>query len=62
MKKEIKIFKSFEEQEKYHFEKMCNTTVHERFQILFSMQKWSELFHKSQDQLRKIIIGKNGHS
>ena len=62
MKREIKIFKSFEEQEIFHTEKMQKTTVLERFQILFRMQQITHLLHPTTNKERKITIQKNGHS
>ena len=62
MNREIKIFQSFEEQEKYHLEMMRNTTVFERFKTLFQMQKTTRIFHPVTDKIRKIIIHKNGHT
>ncbi len=62
MKREIKIFKSFEEQEEYQLEQMRKTTIQERFQSLFRMQQITNLFHPVKDNTRRIIIQKNGHS
>ena len=62
MKKEIKIFKSFEEQEKYHLELMSKTSPLERFKSLLEMQQWSLLVHPKKNDPRKISILKNGHS
>lgn len=39
MAKELKIFKSFEEQEQYHLEQMANTKPIQRFQNLYKMQQ-----------------------
>lgn len=61
MERQIKIFKSFEEQEQYKLEQMRNTTVQERFQILFAMQQMTKKLHPSTDIKRRIIISKNGH-
>lgn len=61
MKREIKIFKSFEEQEQYKFEEMRNPTVLERFKILFAMQQMTKRLHPSSDNKRRIIIYTNGH-
>ena len=62
MKKQIKVFKSFEEQDEYHVELMRNSTAFERLKILFQMQKTTKLFHPAIDKTRKIIIHKNGHT
>ena len=56
MKREIKIFKSFEEQEKYNLEQMRNTTPLERFKNLYRMQKLSQKFNAVTDKSRKIVI------
>lgn len=58
MKRSIKIFKSFEEQEAYHFEQMINTTARERFRKLYLMQQMTSLLHPVGDKRRKIIIHK----
>lgn len=57
MKREIKIFESFEEQEQDNLDFMLNTTPLQRFQILYQMQQWTKLFHPVKDKTRKIIIG-----
>ena len=62
MGREIKIFKSFQEQEEYHVEMMRNSTAFERLRTLFQMQKATKLFHPATDKVRKIIIHKNGHT
>ena len=61
MSKSIKIFKSFEEQEKYNIEQMLNTTPEERFRKLYQMQQMTRKFHPVANKGRKIII-KNGYS
>ncbi len=61
MKREIKIFKSFEEQEQYHLNLMRNTTPLQCLQNLYRMQNLTKLFHPAKDKPRKIITG-NGHS
>jgi len=60
MEKKIRIFKSFEEQEKFSLVQMLQTTAKERFQSLFQLQQWTNLFHPQKDTGRRIII-KNGH-
>lgn len=60
-KRTIKIFKSFEEQEKYALDLMRSTTPLQRFQRLYRMQQWTKKFHPAKDKSRKIII-ENGHS
>jgi hypothetical protein len=62
MEKKIKIFKSFEEQEKHHLQLLLESTVADRFRSLYKMQQWTKLFHPATDNTRKIIIHKNGHS
>lgn len=62
MKREIKIFKSFEEQEQYHIEQLRKTTPLQRFQSLAQMQQWTKLFHTGENKTRRIIIQKNGHT
>lgn len=61
MKRQIKIFKSFEEQEQYKLEEMRNTTALERFQMLYAMQQMTKKLHPSDDKKRRIIISPNGH-
>lgn len=61
MSKKIKIFKSFEEQERYSLEMMINTTPEERFRKLYLMQQLTKKIHPVADKKRKIIIG-NGPS
>jgi hypothetical protein len=56
MSKSIRIFKSFEEQEKYNHELMINTTPEERFRKLYIMQQMTKKFHQITDKTRKIII------
>jgi len=56
LKREIKIFKSFEEQEAYHLEQMMKKTIKERFRSLFLMQQMTSLLHPCADKSRKIII------
>ena len=62
MEKRIKIFKSFEEQEKYYTNKMLKSTPMQRFQNLLRMQQLNLLLHPPTNKARKIIIQKNGHS
>jgi hypothetical protein len=62
MEKRIQIFKSFEEQERYHTDKMLNSTPIERFRNLLRMQKINLLLHPPSDNTRRIIIQKDGHS
>jgi hypothetical protein len=61
MEKRIKIFKSFEEQELFHTEKMLLSTPKERFQNLFRMQQLTNLFHPAKNKEKKITIQKNGY-
>lgn len=56
-KKNIKIFRSFEDQEQYQLELMSRISINKRFQKLYEMQQISRLLHpqiKGTD--RKIII------
>jgi len=53
MKREIKISKSFEEQEHYQLELIRNTTPHERFLSLFRMQQLTKSFHPVKDKNRR---------
>jgi len=62
LKREIKIFKSFEEQERYHLQLLSKSTATDRFKTLYIMQQWTKRFHPNSDNIRKIIIRKNGHS
>ena len=61
MKREIKIFKSFEEQEEYHLEIMVHTTPMERLQSLYALQQFTSLLHPAEDNTKRIIIHKNGY-
>jgi len=56
MKREIKIFKSFEEQELFHKEQMLQSSPIERFRTLYQMQELTKLFHPVKDKSRKIVI------
>jgi hypothetical protein len=60
MEKRIKIFKNFEEQERYALNEMIATTPAKRFERLFEMQKLTNIFRRSMDNTRRIIIKKNG--
>jgi len=62
MKRTIKIFKSFEEQEAYNLDIMRNTSPKERFQNLYRMQQLNLLIHPITNKERKITIQKNGYS
>jgi hypothetical protein len=62
MKREIKIFKSFEEQALYHKQLMLQSTPLERFRKLFQMQQMYNLMHPPKDKSRKIIIRNNGYT
>jgi len=63
MERKIKIFKSFEEQELYHLEKMRQTTPKERLRNLYVLQQMSILIrpHSPKNTSRKIVI-RNGYS
>ncbi len=61
MERSIKIFKSFEEQEQFHTDKMLCSTPMQRFQNLFRMQQITNLFHPAKSKERKITIQKNGY-
>ena len=58
MAREIKIFKSFEEQEAYKLEQMRNTTPLERLMQLRAMQQFSFRPKSTDDNKRRIIIKK----
>jgi hypothetical protein len=62
LKREIKIFKSFEEQEKYHLELMRKTTPLQRFKTLFELQQLTKAFYPQKETSRKIVIQKNGYT
>ena len=62
MRREIKFFKSFQEQEAYYVELKRNSTAYDRLRILFQMQQTTKQFHPITDKVRKIIIHKNGHT
>jgi hypothetical protein len=56
-KKNIKIFRSFEDQEQYQLELMSRISVNKRFQKLYEMQQISRLQHPEiKETARKIII------
>lgn len=56
MEKKIHIFKSFEEQEAWHLEKMRKSTIKERFRQLYLMQQMTKRLHPPKDSERKIVI------
>ena len=56
MKREIKIFKTFEEQEEYQIAKSKKTTPAQRFINLLYMQNLSKKFHPRKQNQKKIII------
>ncbi len=56
MKREIKIFKSFEEQEAYQIDKQKKTTPEQRLVNLFYMQNLSRKFRPNKTAQKKIII------
>ncbi|MEO7049660.1 MAG: hypothetical protein ABI091_30430 [Ferruginibacter sp.] len=57
IEKNIKIFKSFEDQEQYQLELMSRVSVNKRFEKLYEMQKTSRLLHpQNKETARKIII------
>ena len=58
MDKQVRIFKSFEDQEQYHKNLMGQTTVVERFKNLFQMQQINKMLHPVTDKSRKIQIRK----
>jgi len=62
MKREIRIFKSFEEQEKHQTQLLLQSTPLERFQRLYRMQQMHWLMHPPKDKKRKIIISSNGYT
>jgi hypothetical protein len=58
MDKQVRIFKSFEEQEQYHKELMSQSNIIERFRNLFQMQQMNRMLHPISDATRKIITRK----
>ena len=56
MEREIKIFKSFEEQEAYQLDKQKKTTPEQRLANLFYMQNLSRKFRSNITAQKKIII------
>ena len=54
--RKIKIFNTFEEQEKYHLDWTINSTPKERLLALFQMQAASKAFHKKHSNKRTITI------
>jgi len=57
VKREIKIFNSFEEMDEYKLQQARNTTPIERFRTLYSMQKLTAKIHgTTSDKSRKLII------
>lgn len=56
MNREIKIFRSFEEQEKFHEDKMRQTTPIQRFRNLYKMQQLTKVFRPVKNKSRKILI------
>ena len=56
MEREIKIFKSFAEQEAYQVEKNSNTTAYQRFANLMYMQNFFRRFLPEKTKEKKIII------
>ena len=58
MQKQIRIFKSLEEQEQYHKMIMSRSSIEERFRRLNQMQQMNKLLHPVSDKSRKIQIRK----
>jgi hypothetical protein len=58
MDKQVRIFKSMEEQEQYHKKIMSQSTIEERFRKLNQMQQMDKLLHPVADKSRKIQIRK----
>ncbi len=56
MEREIKIFKSFREQEAYQLEKNSKTTAYQRFANLRYMQNFSRRLRPEKIRSKKIII------
>ena len=54
--RQIKIFKTFEEQEAYHLDWMLKSSPRERFAALFKMQQFTNKFHKQDSDKRTITI------
>jgi hypothetical protein len=62
MKREIKIFKTFEEQELYYKQLMLKSTPLQRLKRLLQMQQMHWLMHPPKDKMRKITIRSNGYT
>jgi hypothetical protein len=54
MKREIKIFRSFEEMDEYKLQQARNTSPLERFKNLYLMQNLTAKIHKPGYKTRKI--------
>lgn len=57
MKREVKIFRSFEEMEEYKLQQARNTTPIQRFRNLYSMQKLTAKIHDTRGDKSSINHG-----
>lgn len=60
MKRAIKIFHSFEEQEQYNLEMMAKSTPAERFRKLYEMQQMTKALHPATEKDEKKITIRHG--
>ncbi len=58
MGERVRIFKSIQEQEQYNRQVMLQSTVADRFIVLYNMQQLTRLLHPCKDHFRKIQIRK----
>lgn len=58
MKRSIRIFRSWKEQEDYHKQLALQSSVIDRFRRLYQMQQINLLLHPVTDKVRKIHIRK----
>jgi hypothetical protein len=58
MNRSVHIFKSLDEQRRFHKNLMLQTTVADRFRKLYQMQQLTKLLHPVTDKSRKILIRK----
>lgn len=58
MNRSVHIFKSLDEQQRFHKNLMLQTTVADRYRKLYQMQQMTKLLHPVTDKFRKILIRK----
>jgi hypothetical protein len=58
MKKQVRIFKTLQEQEDFHFRQQLQSSPADRFRRLYQMQQFHMALHPVTDKTRKIQIGK----